>query len=251
MDLAAWTEAEIDRTRLKRLAAGWGVGIVLVGGLATAISLASPAPAAEEEEDAIEVELASAPEQAENEPAPEPEAQPQTQPQAAAMRPGPRRPELNAPSQMPSNQAAEADGGGIGSGGPDPYGGPGGDGPAGPPAAAPPPPPPPPAAPPPPPPAPRGPVRVTEDVTPPVPISQPGPAYPAAAKAAGIEGTVIVKFVVTESGNVTDVQAVKGPEELKAACIAAVKGWRFKPAMQDGHAVSVFRIAKFPFHIKT
>ena len=100
-------------------------------------------------------------------------------------------------------------------------------------------------------PKPTGPIRVTENVTPPVSLSQPAPAYPAAAKAAGVEGTVIVKYAVGADGSVTVAKAVRGPQELRAACEAAVKSWRFKPAMLDGAAVSVWRIARFPFRIKT
>ena len=77
------------------------------------------------------------------------------------------------------------------------------------------------------------------------------PSYPSAAKSAGIEGTVIVAYVVTESGAVSSVKAVRGPAELRGVCEAAVRGWKFKPAMLDGRPVSVRRIARFPFHIKT
>jgi protein TonB len=99
-----------------------------------------------------------------------------------------------------------------------------------------------------------GPIRVTEDVTPPHPIAgQPNqpPAYPAEAKAAGIEGTVVVRFVVTEKGEVAQVQVVSGPPELIAVCLAAVKTWRFTPAIREGEPVAVTRNVRFPFHIKT
>jgi periplasmic protein TonB len=95
------------------------------------------------------------------------------------------------------------------------------------------------------------PIRVTEDVTPPKSISMHAPSYPADAKAAGIEGVVVVQYVVTESGEVKDVQAVRGPPELVAVCVAAVQSWRFMPAMKDGQPVAVHRIARFPFRIKT
>jgi TonB family protein len=95
------------------------------------------------------------------------------------------------------------------------------------------------------------PIRVTEDVTPPKAISMQAPSYPAEAKAAGIEGVVVVQYTVTETGEVTDVEAVKGPPELTAVCVAAVQAWRFSPAMKDGEAVAVHRMARFPFRIKT
>jgi TonB family protein len=95
------------------------------------------------------------------------------------------------------------------------------------------------------------PVRVTEDVTPPKAIAMQAPSYPADAKAAGIEGVVVVQYTVTETGEVADVEAVRGPPELVAVCVAAVQSWRFSPAMKDGEPVAVHRMARFPFRIKT
>ena len=95
------------------------------------------------------------------------------------------------------------------------------------------------------------PIRVTEDVTPPRAVSMQAPDYPADAKAAGIEGTVIVRYVVTEEGEVEDVVALRGPPELVAVCVAAVESWRFMPAIKDGKPVAVHRMATFPFRIRT
>ena len=95
------------------------------------------------------------------------------------------------------------------------------------------------------------PIRITEDVTPPRAVSMQPPEYPEAAKAAGIEGTVVVRYVVSEAGEVKDVEAVRGPAELVAVCIAAVRSWRFMPAIKDGQAVAVQRLATFPFRIRT
>jgi len=95
------------------------------------------------------------------------------------------------------------------------------------------------------------PIRVTEEVTPPKAISMQAPSYPAEAKAAGVEGLVVIQYVVTESGEVRDVQVVRGPPELVAVCVSAVKSWRFTPAMKEGLPVAVHRIARFPFRIKT
>ncbi len=77
------------------------------------------------------------------------------------------------------------------------------------------------------------------------------PGYPPDAKAQGIEGTVIIKYVVTVSGAVSNVRVIRGPAALRAVCVAAVRSWRFKPAQLDGRPVSVSRIARFPFRIKT
>ena len=101
--------------------------------------------------------------------------------------------------------------------------------------------------------APSGPVRVTADTIPPQQISGAGASYPAAAKAAGIEGTVIVKYVVDTSGNPTNVQSVRGPEALRPACEASVKSLKFTPAQlkSTGQVVSVHKIKKCTFRLKT
>jgi periplasmic protein TonB len=99
--------------------------------------------------------------------------------------------------------------------------------------------------------APAGPGRVTADTTPPQKQSGAAFSYPASAKAAGIEGKVIVKFVVTEDGSVTDIQVVKGPDALREAVIEMVKTYRFTPAMRDGKAVSVIQTKVFNFKLTT
>jgi protein TonB len=92
-----------------------------------------------------------------------------------------------------------------------------------------------------------------ENATPPEPLVKVvTPAYPADAKAAGIEGTVVIRYVVDEQGNVTEVKALKGPPELFDVCVAAVKAMRFRPALDgDGKPLAVVRYMKFPFRLKT
>ena len=63
------------------------------------------------------------------------------------------------------------------------------------------------------------------------------PAYPLAAKAAGIEGKVVLKGVIGTDGKVRDVQAVKGPEQLRQAAIDAVMRWAYHPYMHNGKPV--------------
>lgn len=88
-------------------------------------------------------------------------------------------------------------------------------------------------------------------MTPPVAISQPKPEYPPALRSQGIEGVVIVKYVVSETGVVSDAKVLKGPPEFHAVCLAAVKSWRFKPALSQGKPVEVYRIARFPFKLRS
>jgi TonB family protein len=62
---------------------------------------------------------------------------------------------------------------------------------------------------------------------------------PADAKAAGVTGPVMCEIVVDETGAVTEVKVVRSVPMLDAAAAAAVRTWRFNPAVVDGRAVPV------------
>jgi protein TonB len=63
--------------------------------------------------------------------------------------------------------------------------------------------------------------------------------YTAAAKAEGVEGKLKLKLVIGADGSVTDVEVVASVEAgLDAAAVAAVKQWRFKPALKCGKPVA-------------
>ncbi|MGD0956974.1 MAG: energy transducer TonB [Candidatus Acidiferrales bacterium] len=91
----------------------------------------------------------------------------------------------------------------------------------------------------PPPPPSRKIVRVGGDVKQPQPISTPPPAYPAVARAAKIEGVVIIDAVIDEQGNVVRARAIEGPGLLVAAALTAVTQWKYQPTYLDGQAVEI------------
>ena len=67
----------------------------------------------------------------------------------------------------------------------------------------------------------------------------PLPRYPAAARALGLEGIVVLSVLVRRDGHVDDarVAASSGATMLDEAALAAVRKWRFEPATRGGHAV--------------
>ena len=65
------------------------------------------------------------------------------------------------------------------------------------------------------------------------------PVYPEMARRAGLQGQVIVSFIVTKEGRVAEPQVLKGPEIFRAAALEAVRQFRFEPAMQNDRAVVV------------
>lgn len=244
-----WSQKHTDLLRLRRLLLGGGIGAAAMASAMVYLVVTSEAAAElpEEEEKVVEVQLAKEPEP-EPEPPPPP---PPPSPKPQRPNPGPLLPKLETPTTISDEKVVEKEAAPSTDGG-DPYEKGGGDGSSGPKAAvvepeAPPPPPPPP------PPVVKKPMSVSEGMTPPEPIVKlVKPEYPAEAKAAGLEGTVVVRYVVTEQGEVTDARAMKGPPELHAVCVAAVKAMRFKPALDaDGKPVAVVRYLKFPFKLRT
>ncbi len=64
--------------------------------------------------------------------------------------------------------------------------------------------------------------------------------YPQLAKKAGIEGRVIVQFIVDKNGNVQDPNVTRGVHRLlNEAAIQAVKKQTFRPGKQRGEPVKV------------
>jgi outer membrane biosynthesis protein TonB len=74
--------------------------------------------------------------------------------------------------------------------------------------------------------------------TPPTLISRPQPVYTAEAKAAHVEGRVIVKLTVTASGGVQVLSATGLGHGLEEAATACMKASRWKPALDStGHPI--------------
>ena len=75
------------------------------------------------------------------------------------------------------------------------------------------------------------------------------PIYPAIAKAAHIQGSVLLHVYVGEQGNVTKVEAIGGPEMLRGAAIEAVKQWSYRPFEENGKPVSAKVVVSVPFSL--
>lgn len=65
------------------------------------------------------------------------------------------------------------------------------------------------------------------------------PTYPAIAKTARIQGTVVLEATISKSGSIENLKAVSGPPMLYQAAIDAVRQWRYKPYMLNGEPVEV------------
>lgn len=65
--------------------------------------------------------------------------------------------------------------------------------------------------------------------------------YPEAEAKAGIEGTTLLRFTITDEGGVRDeaVDQSSGNANLDAAALQCARKWRYRPAVQDGKPIAV------------
>lgn len=65
------------------------------------------------------------------------------------------------------------------------------------------------------------------------------PRYPAIAVQMGLQGTVVIKALISREGTVEHPQVVSGQPFLSAAALDAVKEWRYRPYYLNGQPVEV------------
>ena len=87
-------------------------------------------------------------------------------------------------------------------------------------------------------------------IVPPVRIGGSQPEYPVEARAAGVEGTVVLYGLIGRDGKVREARVVRGlSPPLDAAALAAFRTWRFSPATQKGKKVEFKYNAGIEFRI--
>ena len=70
-------------------------------------------------------------------------------------------------------------------------------------------------------------------------VKKVAPVYPPLARQARIQGTVILRVVISQSGDIASVQLISGHAMLAPAAIEAVRQWKYQPWLVDGQAVEV------------
>jgi periplasmic protein TonB len=73
------------------------------------------------------------------------------------------------------------------------------------------------------------------------------PEYPAAAKASGQRGSVVLQVLIGHDGSVQDAKFLQGSFVFARAAIDAVKQWHFKPYSMNGRVVSVQSVITLNF----
>jgi TonB family protein len=79
------------------------------------------------------------------------------------------------------------------------------------------------------------------------PVTARNASYPAEARGKNVEGEVVATFVVSQTGEVTNVHAWSHNPTLTQAVEDAVAGWRFRPVTKDGKPIEVASKATFKF----
>ena len=95
------------------------------------------------------------------------------------------------------------------------------------------------APPPPPKPVVTAPVRIGGNVMEAKALERTQPIYPAIAKAAHVQGTVILHAIISKEGVVEQLQLVSGHPLLVGSAMDAVRQWRYRPTLLYGEAVEV------------
>jgi protein TonB len=75
------------------------------------------------------------------------------------------------------------------------------------------------------------------------------PQYPAIAKAARIQGTVVLQATISKAGGIQNLRVISGPPMLQQAAMDAVRSWRYKPYLLNGDPVEVETTVNVVFNL--
>jgi protein TonB len=79
-----------------------------------------------------------------------------------------------------------------------------------------------------------GPLNVSRGVTEGMLLAPIQPVYPAIARAAGVQGAVVMEAVISKAGRIESLRALSGPEMLRGAALTAVQAARYRPYLLSG-----------------
>ena len=82
-------------------------------------------------------------------------------------------------------------------------------------------------------------VRISQGVTKGLLIRRVEPSYPTLARAARVQGEVVLSAVISVNGEIENLQLVSGHPMLVPAALTAVKQWRYKPYLLNGQPTEV------------
>ena len=87
------------------------------------------------------------------------------------------------------------------------------------------------------------PLPIGGPVSPPVLTRRVEPVLPEAARRRFVTGRpIVLEAVISENGDVTDVKVLESHPPFDAAVVAAVRQWRYRPALRGGRPVPVYLV---------
>ena len=76
------------------------------------------------------------------------------------------------------------------------------------------------------------------------------PVYPEIARAARVEGTVVMEAVLDPTGRVTQIRVIRSVPLLDQAAVDAVRQWRYTPSVYMARPVSVLMTITIRFTLQ-
>jgi periplasmic protein TonB len=92
--------------------------------------------------------------------------------------------------------------------------------------------------------------RVGGRIQEPKKVKHVNPVYPDSARAAGVQGTVVIESTISRAGCIRSLEVIRGVDAaLDAAAVAAVAGWRYTPTLLNGRPVPVLMTVTVNFRM--
>ena len=98
---------------------------------------------------------------------------------------------------------------------------------------------------------PAGPLRISSGVLAGLLLQPIHPDYPPMAKAAGVQGTVVLSAVIDKTGHITGLQIVSGPEMLRRSALEAVQMAHYQPFQLNGAPTEVTTTISVVFRMQS
>ena len=93
------------------------------------------------------------------------------------------------------------------------------------------------------------PVSVSEEFSEGLILDRVQPSYPKQALQAGLQGPVVLQAWIAKDGTIRELKLIRGSLLLGEAAYEAVKQWRYKPYVQNGHAVEAQTYVTIDFRL--
>jgi protein TonB len=86
---------------------------------------------------------------------------------------------------------------------------------------------------------PIAPLRISSGVSKGMLLAPIQPVYPAIARAARVQGAVVMEAVISKTGRIESLHAISGPQMLRTAALTAVEAARYQPYLLNGEPTDV------------